>query len=380
MKKLCMVLLLIIATQQLIAQTISDWIFAEVNYKKPTVKFNYSPIQKNIVVSFEFYSLKQLKYLPNIDSIIELVKNDLQYLSDTLKDDAVIRKLEYAPYNKSNTIRIINHTEQPTAFIVQNKELKQLKIDADTLMIKLGVSDGDSINSFGYNNVKTKIIYPKPVYIKFYLKNLKDILDLKSGLVTVCLNDIKAKNDANSLLKRNDNYGNNYYGNDIFKNNAFEKDVYRSWNISKKVKREIEPTVGFGFQNGNGAWLPSFNFGARLTSTKENIGTTYWNLTLDNYFHFYNNTNNDFIRDTYTFINLLMFQKEEKQDQKGFQTQGSFGLGYLVNRTGNLFDKETFKMSFPSLTNGWLSITPEIFYKDFFKNTTLSLKLSINYE
>lgn len=380
MKKLCMVLLLAIATQQLIAQTTSDWIFSEIKYHKPTVKFSYSPIQKNIGVSFEFYSLKQLKYLPNIDSIVEIVKNDLQYLSDSLKEDAITRKLEYAHYNKPNRIRIINHTEQPTSYIVQNKELKQLKIDSDTLMIKLIVSDGDSINSFGYNNVKTKIDYPKPVYIKFYLKNIKDILDLKNGLVGLCLNDIKAKNEANTILKRKHNYGNNYYGNDIFKNPVFEKDVYRSWSIKRKEKYEFIPTIGFGLQNGNGAWLPSFNFGARLTSTSEYAATTYWNLTLDNYFHFYNNANNDFSRDTYSFINLLMFQKEEKQDQKGFQTQGGFGLGYLINRTGSLFNKGTFKMSFPSLTNGWLSITPEIFYEDFFKNTTLSLKLLINYE
>jgi hypothetical protein len=378
MKKLCMVLLLIIATQQLIAQTTSEWIFVEDNHNKPTVKFEYNPIQKNIGVSFEFYSLKQLKYLPNIDSIIDLIKNDLQYLSDSLKEDAITRKLEYGLYNKPNRIRIINHTEQPTAYIVQNKELKQLKIDADTLMIKLTVFNEDSINFINYNNVKTKIAYLKPVYIKFYLRNLKDILDLKTGLVSVCLNDIKAKNEAILLTKRSKDIS--YYGNDIFKNVAFEKDVYRYWSIKRKEKYEFIPTIGFGLQNGNGAWLPSFNFGARLTSTSEYTGTTYWNLTLDNYFHFYNNANNDFSRDTYSFINLLMFQKENNQDQKGFQTQGSFGLGYLINRTGNLFDKGTFKMSFPSLTNGWLSITPEIFYKDFFKNTTLSLKLSINYE
>ncbi len=378
MKKLCMLLLLVIATQQLIAQTTSEWIFAEDNHNKPTVEFEYNPIQKNIGVNFEFYSLKQLKYLPNIDSIMELVKNDLQYLSDSLKEDAITRKLEYALYNKPNRIRIINHTEQPTAYIVQNKELKQLKIDADTLMIKLSVFNEDSIGFTNYNKVKTKIAYLKPVYIKFYLRNLKDILDLKSGLVSVCLNDIKAKNETILSTKRSKDIS--YYGNDIFKNEAFEKDVYRSWSIKKKASKELVPTIGFGMQNANGAWLASFNFGARLTSTSEYTGTTYWNLTLDNYYNFYTDANNNFIKDRYSFINLLMFQKEEKQDQKGFQTQGSFGLGYLINRTGNLFDKGTFKMSFPSLTNGWLSITPEIFYRDFFKNTTLSIKLSINYE
>ena len=66
------------------------------------------PKVRNTDYSIEFHNIKQLPYLPNIDSIITLVKQDLQYLSDSLKEDGIVRKLEYAALPKIKKITITN--------------------------------------------------------------------------------------------------------------------------------------------------------------------------------------------------------------------------------------------------------------------------------
>jgi hypothetical protein len=52
----------------------------------------------------------------------------------------------------------------------------------------------------------------------------------------------------------------------------------------------------------------------------------------------------------------------------------------MLSKKGNLFESNIFKMTIPSIKSGWLSVEPEIFFYNFFKNPTLSLKLAINYE
>ncbi|MCX6208971.1 MAG: hypothetical protein NTZ59_05575 [Bacteroidetes bacterium] len=390
MKKLILMALLIIATRESIGQTNGEWNYWSTNYNKPTVKLKYYKIQNKITVGFEFFNLKQLKYLPNIDSIIDIVKNDLQYLSDSLKEDAITRKLEYAVFGEQNRMRIIDYAYRPNSYIVHNKELKQLKTNRDTITIKLSVFDDDPLKTIDYKDygIKMRNAIPKPVYIKFFLNNLKDILDLNTKLVGICVNDIKEKNKANIftkefpyLKKEWKSFGLKNYGFSILKDSSFKEEVQVDWNITRRNQKNYDAAFSFGFQNAKGAWLSSFNLGARLISTSLDKTETHWSLGLDNYFHFYNDANNHFNRDTYSFLTLRMFQKEEEQQKKkGFQFTPGYSFGYLLNRGGNLFEKNTMKMSFPFVSSGLLHIEPEIFFNDFFKNTNLSLKLSINYE
>ena len=104
MKKVFLVLLLSIAVNNLIAQKDDNWYVRMDEQKKMKASFTYSNIQKNISMNIEFHNIKQLPYLPNIDSIITLVKQDLQYLSDSLKEDGIVRKLEYAALPKIKKI------------------------------------------------------------------------------------------------------------------------------------------------------------------------------------------------------------------------------------------------------------------------------------
>ncbi len=378
MKKIFFVLLLSLAAKNLVAQ--KGWYIIENEQNKMKADFHYWGIQKNISMDVEFHNIKQLPYLPNIDSIITLVKQDLQYLSDSLKEDGIVRKLDYLVTPMLKKITITNHTEQPISYTVQNKELKQFKNAVDTLVIKLGVFNGDSI-SYVNNGKKEKLARCYPVYIKFYLNNLKDILELKNELVGICMNDIKSKIEKNKYAKRQSEDLN--YGSSKLVNPAFEKDIVNYWNIKMKPKKSLEPVAGFGFQNINSIWLPSFSYGLRYgTKTDDGkITNTDWYLTLDNYYNYSGIGTSQQKREVYRYLTLKFVQTDPfDKKQNGFQFKPSLSLGYLISKSGDFFPGNSFKLSTHLIQSGWLSIGPELFFNDFFKSTSLGIKLSFNYE
>lgn len=374
MKKLFFAALLCVATSQCIAQSS----LYETFMGNRKAVFTYMNIYKNADVVFEFDNLKQVNCVPNLDSILSLVKQELAFLPDTLKDDATVRTLKYIVTKKQNFITIINHNQLPFNYIVQNKELKLLKTFQDTLDIVIPVFSGDSI--FSYSDInRHKEPYYTDVHIKISLNNIKDIVEIKNNLLCVCLNDIQQKSIDKKIMKRN--YWELLTGSARLINTAFDKPVINYWNIKSKPKKHLDLTFSFCFQNANNSWLTSFNIGAKLISYSAYKYITHWSFTLDNYYNASTDGAGFLNKDRCSFLTLKLWQKfEYLKNEKGFVFTPGFSFGYLINRTGNLFDKDTYKLSFPGLSNGWLSLEPEIFFTQFFKNTTLSLKLCINYE
>ena len=373
-------MLLSIATQQIIAQSKSEKpiIKPVILSQESRYKFFYTEIQNKVSLKFEFKDERQIEYVTiNFDSIMQVIKNDIKYLADSIKYDGIPRKIIYWVNAKHNRIQIESHTEpENTFYIVKDKELQILKQVKDTLQIRINA--GEFIFEKNHN---TSASLNLPFNIYLISNNLLEIQNLKNGLIDTCFNDMK-QHLFNKMPKTKDRFD-RYFGFHKMKQKEFENLFNNcNWSILKKGKKKtFDAAFAFGFQNTNATWLSSFNLGARLISTSLYNDETHWNLGFDNYFHFYNDANNHFNRDTYSFLTLRLFQKDREQQKKnGFQFIPGYSFGYLINRGGNLFEKNTMKMSFPFVSSGLLHIEPEIFFNDFFKNTTLSLKLSINYE
>lgn len=374
MKKVFFVLLLAITAGKLMAQEMGNTYLDDPIFRKQKVDFHYINIQKNISMDVEFHSIKQLPYLPNIDSIITLLKQDLQYLADSLKEDGVVRKLEYTLTPKIKKITITNHTEQPFSYTVQNKELKLFKDAKDTLVIKLGVFAGDSTSYYTMENhtKKQKSANLYPVYIKLYANNLKDITSLKNEVVALCLDNIKQNNKTIIANKAETGVGN-------LANPFAEKEILYYWNAQQKPKMQLVPTIGFGLQNLNSTWLPSFSYGLKYANNDFKNNYNLFSLTMDSYYNFSALGTSQEKRDVYSFLTFKYAYIHRKREN-GFQLNPSLSLGYMVIKKGDFFQPHTFKFTIPSLQNGWLSIGPEIFFNNFFKNTSLGIKLAINYE
>jgi len=56
-----------------------------------------------------------------------------------------------------------------------------------------------------------------------------------------------------------------------------------------------------------------------------------------------------------------------------------FSVGYLVNRNNDFFNKNTFKLSLQKHFNNSISLKPEVYFNDFFKNVSPGLKLQVTF-
>ena len=139
--------------------------------------------------------------------------------------------------------------------------------------------------------------------------------------------------------------------------------------MKKKTKQELVPIFGFGFENVNSSFIPMFNYGLRYGSVYnyETEDHNLWYLTLDNYYNYSGTGTSQQKREVYRFLTFKYMSIEaESIKSKGFQTNVSFSLGYLVSKSGDMFQANSFKLTVPSLKYGWLSIGPELFFNDFF--------------
>ena len=163
---------------------------------------------KAVKVSFEMYTIHQLNQLPNLDSILNEAKQYLSYFVDSFKNDAIVRSVDYLVLQKmAPQFRINNNNSNSTNFTLKNNELVELKVNSDTLRIKL----------FTLNNLNAFKIYPPeglakgdqyfPFYINIIVNNLTDIKSLPDTILANCITRIRK--DVNQYL--NEKSEGNYF-------------------------------------------------------------------------------------------------------------------------------------------------------------------------
>ena len=56
-----------------------------------------------------------------------------------------------------------------------------------------------------------------------------------------------------------------------------------------------------------------------------------------------------------------------------------FSVGYLVNRNNNFFEENTFKLSLHKHFNSSISLKPEVYFNNFFKNVSPGIKVQVTF-
>jgi hypothetical protein len=60
-----------------------------------------------------------------------------------------------------------------------------------------------------------------------------------------------------------------------------------------------------------------------------------------------------------------------------FELLTTLSVGYLIRRSGNYFEKNTFRLGMPGVATGRLQIEPELYFNDFLKNVSPGIRLSL---
>ncbi len=315
-------------------------------------------------IIFEYTNLSQVYLMPDLDSLIRNIWASLAPFHDSLSKPLVSRRVDYYTTSQDERIRIKEYVQIGAFYSISGTDIAQLKIEQDTLRIKLVTSPPASIRKDATND-------PIPYFIMLVINNITDITSLPPG-------ELK---DAATLLQK-----------DILTHvtaklthPALQMDARYDLAAQKRITPEagVSPATGsaftlgfyagFGLQYTNGNWAPSISGGFEL---KRAVNTKQWRslaLYFENYFFFTRNAvtgkrlvdANSFLTARYSFASL------SKLDHSRLIFTRSFAVGYLVARKGDWFDQVTLKITLPGISYRNITIEPE------FINQYPSLKLTL---
>jgi hypothetical protein len=388
MKKRILLLLFIAGTVHVLpAQTsirvsvptpVSEWIF---NYPAPNsnnVHFDFE-LGQGRKLSIEMAQLRQLNYLPSLDSLLLQVKKAMVPLQDSFKADGVVRRIDYiGTEGRPPRIRIVNHSERPKSYSLVEGELVQLKTDSDTIRIALNTVTDEKINIRTPNGM-TERLRTYPFAITLVLNNVSDINSLPDSTISKAVNMVRSQ--AVKYLQpdaKKPNRNAYFYANFDLQTGKMhpikERYEYGARNI-------FEPTVQMGLQYGRGDFISSVGLGIQyIHGYDPTFGKSHLRLFWEPHFIFSRNAFNKLVSDRNDFITLQYTQMPTEKERKELYTIGNITLGYLAGRRGDFFEKNTFKMGLPMLAYGNLLFEPQYFFNKGFRNFSPSVKFTLLFE
>ncbi len=364
--------------------THADGIFNNPKPGKAKVNFRFMMVKGIFEFNLEMSSIKQMDYLPNLDSTLTVVKQKLKFLADSLKEDGIVRRVDFAPVGQRHEIRITSYESRPKTFLIQKEELNALKTDNDTLRIIAYVRTGKKIKyrQWGMNdNNYTKMIRDEvlPIFLTFTLANISNIYNVPDSTIQTCINRLRqdvtptyvSKNPADA--KYNAHYN--------MKSNLLFSPSSTKWIKYGRYRNELVPNIYGSLQFARGSFAPSMAAGLRYTTSRNIEGVDRFYLMWEPYFFFSKDATNKTITDRNDFVTFRYVEQFDGESKKGeFDFIFNWSLGYLAGKRGDWFEKNTFKLGLPGVRSGWLQLEPEFYFNDFFKNFSPTLKLTLHYE
>jgi hypothetical protein len=351
------------------------------NFPKPgktKVVFNFYNVQKSTRVMLELTSIKQLNNLPNLDSMLTIVKNDLRYLSDSLKQDAIVRRVDYVMGGIKPQIKIANNTNNSSTYTITNNELTDLKVGQDTLRIKHSTINGTDI-AFNANGDKINTQKFEPFFVTVITNNLSDINTLPENTLLICLNRLKQEVTPEYVNKSDAKSRYTAFFN-MTTNKMFSPSKLKYIKYYSSQRPELVPNIYNSLQYVNGSFAPSLAVGLRYTFGNKDFSKQHIYAMWEPYFFFRRDgITNSLLTDRNEFITLRYIETENNKN-KGFDFVSNVSLGYLIRQRGNWFAPNTIKLGLPGVRSGWLQLETELFFTGLFKGFSPSLKLTLHYE
>ena len=329
-------------------------------------------------MTLEMNSIHQLKNLPNLDSLARKVYEDLQVFKDSLTKELTTKRVDYITSKDGAKIRITEHQPASNYYAYKQNEPVQIKVDQDTLRIKLYVK-GVYINE----NKTTPYSLEAPFcFVTFVVNNISDINNIPVNALDKALHDLLLKDMETQINYDKPKYeGGRYYA--AYKIETSERIApkslkYLAWGRSSG----FDPYIQVGLQNLRGYWAPSAGLGFSVFETNtRRFEKKIYTLMVEPYFFFYKDANNNSVTDKNTFL-TFKYHTEFKNYRPNATSlmYENFSIGYLINRNGNWFEKNTFKISVPGLQTKNILLEPEFYFNDFFKHFSPSLKITLFFE
>jgi hypothetical protein len=330
-----------------------------------------------VSMTIDLRKWSQLDSIRNVDSLLHKVWSDIRPIRDSLTDPYSGKRIDYSKFIPFSQFKVTEYPQTGNTYRYRNDSLIQFKTSRDTLKIRIYTGNPN----YDKNKRGPQLLH-EPYTITFSMNKLDDVMKLRKGYVDSLLATMPA-------IFRKDyidhvNFNKHYYNNQDSAQSKWSISS-GSWNNSKEVA--FEPDLYFGLQYVRGNWVTSAALGFQLIHGnyfgKRKVYKIFWEP------HFFFTTDNakSTSMKRNDFITFRFVQYEQDFSSSNGHTNAndkveflpmSFSIGYLVGRSGNLYEKNTFKFSVPGFVFKDLNIEPEFFFNDLFKHFSPSLKLNLN--
>jgi len=353
----------------------SDYLFG---YPKPNtadvnIGFYWSAGKR---INFEISNIQQLNEFKNFDSLFLEVRRNIKLFTDSFKNDALTHRIDYViNYGASSQFRVINNVDKPNSYTNINGELMQLKVDMDTLRIKINLTNSPKTvyNSMEYEKVK----YVEPIVIQIILKNLSDIESFSENIISSCVErtseDIGKYLSSEYKFKRlgSFNFTYNMNSNPITLLSPTKSiDIRRTYNKENSVGILSFST---SLQYLKGQPISSFTYGITfpLSNKLRKIG-----LKTTHYFQFDKDISGNSKLNMFNFIELSYRKDKIESENNKVTIKNELSVGYLLRKSSDFLKPNTFYIGLPYIKfGGAVDLRTELYFSKGYWEPSIKLTL-----
>lgn len=260
---------------------------------------------------------------------------------------------------------------------------KGLHITCSTEKEYINLKDNQNIISVKEVEIHKRIYFPVDTAIALVIKGNNKV-ELNPQLA-IYFNSVKQleelkEYDFTQILKNTDeqiNKNDYWYTNSalfaawvkINEDNSVEL-LHRN-NTMASSNDQIAISAGTSLENVKGEWNGSFYTKLTLILGNKNIPKHAFSLGYEWMYDFSSGDKN--INHWVDLGYQYNFSKNPKK-----QDWYNLSLGYLAKRNGDLFDKDTFRLGISKNVHENISIVPQIYFNDFFKDAYPGFKIKIH--
>ncbi len=327
----------------------------------------YINLDKGNRLEIELTDITDLERISNIDSLLQAFVSDITPLKDSLSNPLTPKRIDYiTDAQNRKKIRLQQFQPKGNNYLLNDGELSSLKINQDTINI-IGIIPNPPKPS-----EKISLTHPRYYHLLFYLNNIEELAGYMHGILTQKIGTIRDNVDTKwpIILGGGDHY--------LKKDRSISADRPKGF-TPVETGDMLEGMITVNVQNYKNYFVPSFSIGTRLVLTNRDR-TFKWEpgLFWEPHFLFARDSigkmhtyRNDFLTLTYGQGGTT-----DHDPRKAFAYSAVFSLGYLINKNGDYFEKNTFRFGAGKLQLLKTTIEPSVYFNNFFKGVTPGIRIS----
>lgn len=327
----------------------------------------YINLDKGNQLKIELTDMSDLYIIANIDSLLKVFIADITPLKDSLSDPLTAKSIDYiSDAQDRKKIRLRQFHPDGDSYLLNNGELSSLKIVQDTINI-IGIIPGPSKPI-----QKISLTKPRYYHLVFYLNNIGELKDYMNGALAEKISTIKNHvNDKWPLILGTGSHS-------LKTDKSISADKPKGFTPGA-TGDFVEGLITVNVQNYKNYFVPSFSLGVILVLTNRDR-TFKWEpgLFWEPHFLFARDSVGKLKTHRNDFLTLTYGQggTTDHDPRKDFSFSAVFSLGYLINRNGDYFEKNTFRLGAGKLKLLKTTIEPSLYFANFFQGVTPGIRIS----